>query len=532
MRVPAPPIGRRSTVLAGTVAAVALLMLFAARGARAAELVYWENPLESQIGVVNVDGTGASLLNTTGAGIDAPEGLSYDPVTNRLYVAVHGVEADGHIAFVNLDGSGGGSSPLPPGTPAIKDPRGVVVDPVGRIAYWLNNTDSTPETISWARLDGSEGGELPLGGQPLSAGTERLALDPAGGRLFWGNTDGSIHYAPLVGGGGTAGELEAKSNGGGANFLGINFDAASGRLFWVEFGINAVWTAGLSGTTKNEVVSGVSAAINQPAGLAFDPGLNRLYWANSGVENSAKGALGFAAPGGAASEITPSGVPVNHPQDPLVIKSPTGAAAPQVTLANGRLQCSQGAWGRDYVSSFVYQSPRSFSYRWTLGGSAIAGATEASYAPPTSGSYACVVTATNQAGSSSQTSAAMKVTVTTRPGKTNVRPTQQNKPANLQILGKARHLKARPGKLLTLKVRTTNQGDATSNPAKLCLKLTKGAKRAMFAGKCQRLGALRGDATDTAKLRLRVKGSAQPGLYKLRISLPGDRVKVTVRVLG
>ena len=541
MRVQAPRTGRRAAVWAGAAAvAAAVLMLLGASGARAAELLYFENnPPQNQIAVLDAGSSAASLLNATEAELEAPEGMSYDPVSNRLYVASMGLNANGHIAYVNLDGSGSGTFALPPGTPAIKDPRGVVVDPVGRIVYWLNGTVFGPETISWARLDGSEGGDLPLGGQPLELGTERLTIDPAGGRLFWGNDngneEGSIHHAPLVGSLGTAGELEVKSNGGGANFLGINFDSASGRLFWVEFGINSVWTAGLNGTEKSEVVQGVSAAINQPYGLAYDPGLNRLYWANFGVDESTKGALGSATPGFPAREITPTGVAVNDPHDVLVIKSPTGTATPQVTISSGRLQCSQGSWGPDYVSSFVYQSPRSFAFRWTFNGQQIAGASEASYAPTLSGSYACVVTATNQAGSSSQTSAALAVKVTTnvRGGKTVTRQEpQRTKPANLQILGKARHLKARPGKLLTLKVRTTNRGDATSNPAKLCLKLTKGAKRALRAGKCQRLGALRGDATDTAKLRLRVRGAAKPGLYRLRISLPGDQVKVTVRVRG
>lgn len=525
---------RRSIAAAVVLAAALYCVLSAASGARAAELLYFENnPLQGQLAVIDLGSSVGSPLNTVGARVEGPEGISYDPVTNRLYVTSSGFTDLGHISYLNLDGSDGGVMALPPGTPALIDPRGGVVDPVGRVLYWLNNTDSGPVSISWARLDGSEGGQLPVAGQAL-LGAVRLTADPESGRLYWGTSDGLIHYAPLLGNAGIEGRLEAEANNGIAEFLGIAVDPAASRIFWAESGANSVWSAGLSGSVKSEVVGAGSAAINRPLGLAFDPSLNRLYWANSGDENSAKGALGFADLGSPAAEITPTGIPVARPQDPLVIKSPSGLALPAISVANGVLSCSPGTWRGDNVASFVYQSPRGFSYQWTLNEAPIPGATGGSLTPSVSGRYKCVVTATNQAGSTSRTSPGVQATVTTtiRPGKTTTRQVPRNqKPAHLELLGKARHLKARPGKLLTLKVRTTNQGTVASNPAKLCLKLTKGAKRALRAGRCQRLGALKGGATDVAKLRLRVKRKAQPGLYKLRIAVPGDQIKVTVRVL-
>ena len=84
----------------------------------------------------------------------------------------------------------------------------------------------------------------------------------------------------------------------------------------------------LSGTAKSEVVQGISAATNQPVGLAFDVLLSRLHWANSGVENSTAAALGFADLGSPAGFITPVGVPVYHqraffnPNAPFDTKAP------------------------------------------------------------------------------------------------------------------------------------------------------------------------------------------------------------------
>jgi hypothetical protein len=54
-------------------------------------------------------------------------------------------------------------------------------------------------------------------------------------------------------------------------------------------------------------------------------------------------------------------------------------------------------------------APRSFAYQWMMYGNDIAGASSGSYAPSVPGNYSCSVTATNQAGSSTQNSAAQHV---------------------------------------------------------------------------------------------------------------------------
>ena len=528
MRATLPRVGGR---LAAGAAVVVALLLTGAASARASELVYWDNPQLDTIGVVNVDGSGAALLNTAGAGIDAPEGLSLDPIANRLYVASSGAAGDGRISYVDLDGSGGGNLPLAPEVPPVKDPRGVVVDPAGRIAYWLNDTEAGPETISWAALDGSRGGDLPLGGEPL-VNAIRLTVDPVAGLLYWGNSDGSFHFAPLVDRPGTAGALGAKSSAG-TPIAGLLLDRM-GRIFWTRAGTSAVFaTAVFGGPT--ETVNVGSAPIDEPRGIAFDPNLERLYWGNSGKEE-ASGAIGYWGFATGMGGITPAGVAVDRPQDPLVIKSPT-ISAPQLALVEGRLQCSAGGYAPDYFSAFFYQAPRLFSVAWTLNGTAIQGAGEATYAPTTGGSYACVVSAGNQAGVTARSSNSLGVTVaaTTRPGRTVVRlvpSSSQGAPASLRLLGKARHLAAQPGRLLTLRVRVTNEGAIASVAAKACLRLTKGARRALRAGKCQTLGALAGGASGRAALHLKVRGSAVPGLYRLSIAVPGSQTKVTVHVLG
>jgi PKD repeat protein len=60
-------------------------------------------------------------------------------------------------------------------------------------------------------------------------------------------------------------------------------------------------------------------------------------------------------------------------------------------------------------SSFLYRTPQSFAYQWRLNGADIGGANAAQYTATAPGSYTCRVTASNQAGSAAQTSAAMTV---------------------------------------------------------------------------------------------------------------------------
>jgi hypothetical protein len=64
-----------------------------------------------------------------------------------------------------------------------------------------------------------------------------------------------------------------------------------------------------------------------------------------------------------------------------------------------------------------------FAYQWNVNGSDIAGASASSYMASAAGSYACRVTATNQAGSGAQTSAGQVVSATASavPTKTVIR---------------------------------------------------------------------------------------------------------------
>jgi hypothetical protein len=501
---------RRFAMGSALIALACLTVLTLSTQARAAESVYWDNygADPDNVAFANVDGSGGGILNLGTQTINSPEGMAYDTVTNRLFVANEDGGADGGILAINLDGTGA-SQFTAPGAP-IEEPEGIVIDPTTRMIYW-ENTDATPETISWAKLDGSSGGTLNTTGTTLNGICCRITLDPASGRVFWVNSGASpetIGFANAnnTGGGGILSTAGSTVEPGGE---GLAVDPSGNRLYFVgggssdeEFGF-----AGLNGTAGGNLGTG-SAEVDSPWGIAFDPATSRLYWANEGHNGTGANvnAFGFATPSGTAGNITIATGQVDEPQDPIIIKSPSGAGVPTLTRnskAPASLSCSIGAWGVDYPGSFVYQAPRTFAYQWTLNGVPIVGATAAAYTATKAGSYACMVTATNQIGSASQTSGAINV-----------------KAAKVKLSTKKK-ANTKPGKTVTFRVNAANKGDIQSKSAKVCVKLPKNAKSALKAPKCKSLGKLPAQAKKSAKLKFKVKPSAS-GTYKVTFQVKGS----------
>ena len=108
---------------------------------------------------------------------------------------------------------------------------------------------------------------------------------------------------------------------------------------------------------------------------------------------------------------------VVHDQDgslfPALLHAPqANGQAPAISggaSLGDALSCSPGGWKPDLGAASLFRSPRTFAYQWQLDGGNIPGATTSSFTFTESGDYTCRVTAANEAGSSSQTSAAFTV---------------------------------------------------------------------------------------------------------------------------
>lgn len=518
---------RRDHRLAVGLALIALacmaVLAFATR-AQATETLYWNNYTGNpdSIGYANPDGSGGGALDLTGVELDNPEGMAFDPVTGRLYIAAssNGPANEGQIVYVNVSGGGGGVFSAP-GAP-VSSPHGLTLDPATHTIYWIN-TEEGQESIAWAKLDGSAGGTLNLTGANFE-GPYRLAIDPVAGRVYWGSESEATHelvisYANVNNTGG--GNLNIAGSAPGSTVSGIAVDPAGGRVYWLNEEAETLSYAALNNTGGGDVNT-AGATWSEPFGLALDPGAGKAYWGNYNHGFKEREiAFGFASflTGGGGGKISVATAPVSGPQDPNLLKSPTGTGVPTVTKAaapRSALSCSTGNWAPDYPGSFVYQAPQSFSYQWTLNGQAIAGATAATLTATAPGAYACAVTGKNISGSATQTSAPLTESA-----------------ANLSLTLKKRLARVKPGKAATFVVKALNLGDLGTTSARVCVKVPKKAKKSLKAPKCKPL-ALSPTGEGKVKLKVKAKKSAT-GSHKVKIQVKGatgKAIKATIKVVG
>lgn len=504
-------------VLSGIFAVFCAAALWLAPRSQAAETIFWDNYSDSTVSFAGVDGSGGGLLNLSGATLDSPEGMAYDSVTNRLFVASSegGPGDNGQILFVNLDGSGAGVLNTT-GAP-LETPEGVAINPATRTIFWTN-TGGTPESIGWANLDGGGGGSLNTAGGSVE-GIYKIAVDPVGGRLYWTSEPSgveSISYANANNSGG-GGILNLAGANPPENLRGLSVDPAGQRVYWLDTGRENVGFASLGGGGGGDL-NMTGSVYKSPYGLAFDPALGRFYWANYNSGTTEKtGAIGFVGLNGGGGGINFTTAPVHGPQDPVVLKSPSGTGAPALTRSSksrSLLECSAGSWAADYPGSFVYQAPRGYAYQWSLNGTPVTGATAATLSAKSPGSYVCTVTAANQTGSASQASAALKV-----------------KSAKVKLTTKKK-VNVKPGGTAKFKLKGVNQGDIQSKKARVCVKLPKSAKGVLKAPKCATLGKLKGRGKHGATLKIKV-GKSAVGTYKVSFSVhgsPGTSAKAKIVV--
>jgi hypothetical protein len=378
---------RRLTVFLGVLVGAALSL---APGAFAANSIYWNNYAGNAISLAGLSGGSGADLATTGAADSGPFGTAIDPATGKIYWANYNASK---ISYANLDGTGGGDLTITGTT--VDMPWGVAIDPAAGRIYWANSGAPT-NNISFTNLDGTGGGVLVTTGATVNLPSS-VAVDPATGKIYWTNWQASnISFANLNGTGG--GDLNTT----GAtvtNPAGVAVDNANGKIYWTNYsGANKISFANVNNTGGGGDLTITGTTANIPTGLAIDPGAGKLYWANFGNNTVSSANLD----GSGASNLTTTGATTSHPAFPSLLEAPSASGAPAVSGGSttpATLGCSQGSWAGDVPESFLYRAPHSFVYQWYLNGTAIPGATSASYGASAAGRYTCTVMATNQAGS-------------------------------------------------------------------------------------------------------------------------------------
>jgi hypothetical protein len=370
--------------------------------------IAWDGTaVHSGIASASLNGGGGNALNVSGASFDHPLGLTIDSAAGRIYWTNFGstsnycsgpLNGGNTISFANMDGTGGGT--LNTSGATVDGPDGLAIDPAAGRIYWANDHGNT---ISYASLDGSGGHDLNTAGATLDC-PAGVAVDPGAGRIYWTNYQGnSISYANLDGSGG--GDLPIASGTIDGPY-GLAIDSANDKIYWANYVGNSIGYANLDGSA-GDILDTPGTNASRPWGVAIDPGSGRLYWANNTGSSISSAKLDES--GGAF--LSTGGAPPTHPKYPVLMEAPAAVVTPRVggdTITGSTLSCSQGTWASDLPESFLYRAPQRFTYAWTEDGRLISGASS-SITPSSPGRYACRVTATNYAGSTSQTSPALKV---------------------------------------------------------------------------------------------------------------------------
>lgn len=387
---------RRRATAAALAVSCALLAVPAA--APAADAVYWTNSEGQPISFSNLDGSGAGNLALSGVISSFPAGLALDPADGKVFFTNVGTEG---IFWAYLDGSGGGQINTAP--VSLGEPVGIAVDRAAGRVYW---SDHVQDRIGYASLDGGGGAILNTAGATIDE-PNRLALDPAAGRLYWANFKlglPKVSYANLNGTGGDDISKSLVPN----NGTGVALDPRSGRVFWSV----------LNGTIESSALDGSGTAKLNLLGatppeamrsIAIDLETNRAFW----TEEQVKSKISFAnLSGGGGGDMSTAGANLKSPSSVAILRGPAAASLPSISgplRAGSTLTCSQGGWAADAPASLFYRAPQRFAFQWLKGGSPIAGSTQPTLTPANSGTYSCAVTATNFAGSASQTSAAVSI---------------------------------------------------------------------------------------------------------------------------
>jgi hypothetical protein len=183
---------------------------------------------------------------------------------------------------------------------------------------------------------------------------------------------------------------------------GVAIDLPRSRIYWTNIGNSTIAYANLSGGGGGQLNT-AGAPVNGPFGLAINFS-GTIVWANY-----SNNSIAFVNPsGGPGEQLNTSGATLEGTGLPVVLERPHNAESPAVLGAHkpgSALTCSQGKWFADRAESSLALAPQTFSYQWFRNGKAEAGATSPNFTANKVGTYSCVVTATNYAGSESAVSA-------------------------------------------------------------------------------------------------------------------------------
>jgi hypothetical protein len=217
---------------------------------------------------VNPDGTG---LTTWFESPDAIRGIAVDELHQHVFWITSSASGTTNVRRAQLDG-GQPHTVFSESTSVPREAAGLAVDPAQGFIYWGESTG----LIRRANLDGSQLVDLLAGLGTNGGGPFDIELDPAGGKIYWseGVASPRIRRANV-----DASGIENFRFSDGGPFRGLAFDATTRGLY-------AAYDLG--GDTSQ--IGGPATQIISPFrvdGLALDEVGRTLYWAGTGGVNRA-----------------------------------------------------------------------------------------------------------------------------------------------------------------------------------------------------------------------------------------------------
>jgi DNA-binding beta-propeller fold protein YncE len=262
--------------------------------------MYWTAPAKIQR--ADIDGSNIEDLITSE--LSSPQGIAIDPGDG-------GLAANGKIYWVdagtrkiqrsNLDGSN-----IEDLATGLNDPTGLALDPAGGKMYW-----TTFAAIQRANLDGSNIETLVTDPDVLLP--QGIAVDPGGGKMYWVDLGliivlSSVKRANLDGS-----EIEVLVTRGMFDPADIAVNTTRNKIYWTQF--NRIRQAKLNGNFPQDFVTGVA-----PTGIEVDSGGGKIYWssfdviqrANFDGSNVEDVFTGLFSPRYIALDVPPGGCPLTQ----------------------------------------------------------------------------------------------------------------------------------------------------------------------------------------------------------------------------
>jgi DNA-binding beta-propeller fold protein YncE len=210
--------------------------------------IYWTDADNGGVFRSNQNGQGIKLVTTA----QFPSALRLSVALDRLYFGDQSAEELRRVR------SNGKDNVLVAGTPFY---RGLAIDEAGGRVYWTTSDTASSGRILRANLDGS-GVEVVVSSPEPAFKPGSIALDTAGGKVYWTDSVlGKVRRANLDG----TGMEDLFDSGGLGGPKGITLDLRAGKVYWGQdiesegFLFGEIRRMGLDGSNPETVATGLGS---------------------------------------------------------------------------------------------------------------------------------------------------------------------------------------------------------------------------------------------------------------------------------